>query len=317
MSRMQKEKAKVQHITVTADQAARRIDNYLLGRFGALPRTRVYQMLRRGEVRINGGRIRQNYRLQAGDVVRIPPIAQDHPAATQPPPAYLLDKMRERVIFEDEELIVLNKPAGIVVHSGSGRNFGVIELLRLLRPQEPGLQLVHRLDRETSGCLLIAKDMRTLRRLHADLKVGSISKQYQAMLAGRLSEESVEIDLPVRKNILVSGERMAAAAQAGRPGKAARTHFAVERRFQDCTLVRACIETGRTHQIRVHAGSIGHPLLGDDKYGDKAMNRSAKQRGLRRLFLHADRLELPRRDGNRAFAAALPEDLEKFMLTCR
>ena len=310
MSRIQKEKTKVQYLTVTADQASRRIDNYLVGKFGELPKTRIYQMLRRGEVRVNKGRIKQNYRIQEGDLIRIPPMNIGGQDQRHSAPPYLIDKITKSVIFEDDELIVLNKPAGIVVHSGSGRSFGVIELLRQLRPEDKNLQLVHRLDRETSGCLLIAKTMRSLKRLHQALKNRNVTKQYRTMLAGVVRKNSIEINLPLQKNALRSGERIVTTDSAG---KHALTYFEVEKRFTECTLVRAYIETGRTHQIRVHANSIGHPILGDDKYGDEHINKRFKQSGLKRLFLHASMLKLPDLYGKKAFTAPLPDDLAKFM----
>ena len=304
---------KVQYLTVTADQAARRIDNYLLGRFGNLPRTRIYQMLRRGEIRVNKRRVKQGYRLQAGDSIRIPPVRLERNALSHPPPSCLLEQLSDRVIFEDSELIVLNKPAGMVVHSGSGGRFGVIELLRLLRPRDADLQLVHRLDKETSGCLLLARNMHSLKRLHAALRSGQIAKRYQAMLLGRPAEQSIEVDLPLRKNTLVSGEWIVTPDQSG---KQALTRFKIERKFRQYTLVRVCIKTGRTHQIRVHSSAMGCPILGDNKYGNRQANKALKKAGLHRMFLHADMLKLPGIYGQREFKAPLPGDLLKFMQQC-
>jgi 23S rRNA pseudouridine955/2504/2580 synthase len=310
MSRIPKKKTMVRYDQVEADQAGRRIDNYLASHFKGLPRKRLYQMLRKGEVRVNGRRIRQDYRLEMGDRIRIPPVSQAPPASagTAPPADYLLDRVRDSVLYEDDRLLALNKPAGIVVHSGSGRSFGVIELLRHLRGEQAYLQLVHRLDRETSGVLLLAKDRHYLQALQDCLRQGRLGKRYLALLCGRLPRPVMEVDRPLERDRLRSGERLTAVSAAG---KTAFSRFRLKRAVTGGCLVEVDIGTGRTHQIRVHAAAIGHPVAGDDKYGDRDCNRTFKQRGLRRLFLHAAAVRIPALLDRpaRRLEAPLPTDL--------
>lgn len=291
------------------DNQSRRIDNYLFSEFKNIPKSRIYQMLRRGEVRINGGRIKPSYKLQPGDQVRIPPTRQT--IADEPAPAgdFLKQKVGDSFIYEDDELVVLNKPAGIVVHSGTGRSWGVIELLRVLRADANTWQLVHRLDRETSGCLLIAKSMPVLRRLNAALVAGELEKEYLSLLKGRLPVRKREVKAPLASHRTGMGERMVAVDVSG---KTAQTQFETLREYPQATLVRVRLLTGRTHQIRVHASHLEHPVAGDDKYGDRDFNRLMRQLGLRRIFLHASQLELPASMGFRCrrFVAPLPDELQ-------
>ena len=311
MSRIQNKKTEVQHQRIDAGQAGRRIDNYLGSQFRHVPRTRLYRMLRKGEVRVNGRRIKQDYRLQEGDDVRLPPVfsAAQVQAA---PPAYLQERLQDRVLHEDAHLLALDKPAGVVVHSGSGRSYGVIELMRLQRGAEQELELVHRLDRETSGVLLLARDYPTLRALQAAFAEGRVQKTYLAFLCGNPRRDVIEVDRPLQRNRLRSGERLSAVSA---DGKQAFTRFTVLQRYRDGCLVQVEIRTGRTHQIRAHAAALGHPLAGDDKYGDSRLNRLFRQQGLRRLFLHAASLELPPLAGQpaRRLEAPLPEDLQDFL----
>lgn len=311
MSRIQNKKTEVRYCQVEAGQAGRRIDNFLSSQFKGLPRTRLYRMLRKGEVRVNGKRIRQDYRLQPGDRVRLPPIMTSAATASGAPPGYLLDRVRDSILYEDEHLLTLNKPAGIVVHSGSGRSFGIIELMRYLRPDEE-LQLVHRLDRETSGVLLLAKDYPTLKALQAAFAEGRVQKRYLALLTGSPDLDRITVDRPLARNLLRSGERLAAVSP---DGKHALTRFTVIQRRRDTCLVEAEIGTGRTHQIRVHAAAIGHPLAGDDKYGDRDINRALRLRGLKRLFLHAAAVSLPPllEQPTRSLEAPLPAELADFL----
>ena len=292
--------SRVRMVAVSADHAGRRIDNFLLGELKGVPRTRIYRILRKGEVRVNKGRIRPGYRLQTGDQVRIPPVRV---APRRPlPEVGAGPSLEDRVVYEDPRLLVLNKPAGMAVHGGSGLSYGVIELLRAERPEAHYLELVHRLDRDTSGLLIIAKKRSALRTLHEQLRERRLGKRYLALVAGRWKDRGEEgwkggervVDAPLRKNVMSSGERIVRVDSEH--GKPSLSRFEALRRFKDATLVSVLIETGRTHQIRVHAAHIGHPLAGDGKYGDGEFNRQLRALGLKRLFLHAARLELPRDD---------------------
>ena len=306
---LKKEDAK--HILITGADAGRRIDNYLLGYFGKIPRTRVYQMLRRGEVRINKGRIKQGYRLMAGDRIRIPPIYQAVAESRQPPDD-LKRRLLSAILYEDAELIVLNKPAGLAVHGGSGHDYGLIEALRLAAPAYAGLELAHRLDKDTSGCLLLAKQMPALRRLHDLMRAGEITKFYLALLAGRLAKRQYRVSSALQKSRLRSGERVVAVAESGKP---ALTRFTRERIYSDSTLVRAELITGRTHQIRVHSAESGHPVIGDMKYGLRDINHRYKAKGLKRLFLHAESvaLRLSANGKTLSIRAPLPADLSQVL----
>lgn len=293
-------------VTVTADEAGRRIDNFLGSQLKDVPKTRVYRMLRQGEVRVNGARIRQDYRLQDGDVVRIPPVWQAAGDHTRPAPIpdTVLASVGDSLLYEDRDMLVLNKPSGLAVHGGSGLQYGVIDVLRQLRPAEERLELVHRLDRETSGCLLIARNMLMLRRLHGLMRAGQVRKHYLALLRGQLSEEAFEIGQPLRKGRLQSGERMVAVDEQG---KMATTRLCLRQAFHMASLVDVELLTGRTHQIRVHAAASGHPLAGDRKYGDAEFNKAMRRLGLRRLFLHAATVAIP--EIGLEVSAPLPEAL--------
>ena len=299
--------------TVTIDESndGQRIDNFLLSTLKGVPRSWVYRVLRRGEVRVNKGRCKPERRLRRGDVVRIPPVRQSE-KSTNVVPARQIDIIENAVLFEDPALIVVNKPAGFAVHGGSGLSHGVIEILRASRPNAPYLELAHRLDRETSGCLMLAKKRTALRRLQDLQRQGDVGKRYHALLSGRIRKGGWRADLPLLKNTLKSGERIVRVDPQGKP---AVTRFKVLHAFSDATLVEARLETGRTHQIRVHAAAAGHPILGDPKYGDEAINRTWKDRGLRRLFLHAVSLVFAWPDDGTNFEiqAPLPDDLEQLL----
>jgi 23S rRNA pseudouridine955/2504/2580 synthase len=308
MPKEQIKKPAVEHLQVTPDQAGRRIDNYLMGYLKDVPKTRIYKMLRKGEVRVNGSRVKPDYRLIDQDNVRVPPVYRNIPdAISQQPSPAMLGKIYKSIIYEDDFILAINKPAGLAVHAGSGEQFGVIELLRHLRADQSFLELVHRLDKPTSGCLLLAKEHRVLRNLHTMLQENQVKKSYLALLMGKL-KENTEVTLPLRKNELLSGERM---VQIHAEGKSAKTSFHLEHLYKDVSLVRIRITTGRTHQIRVHAASIGHPVIGDDKYGDRVFNRSMKNAGLQRMFLHAESLtlKLPCSGAVKTISAPLPDDL--------
>ncbi|MDJ0740840.1 MAG: RluA family pseudouridine synthase [Gammaproteobacteria bacterium] len=300
--------ARVQLVTIDEGNDGQRLDNFLLGRLKGVPRSWVYRVLRRGEVRVNKGRCRPSQRVHVGDVVRIPPL-RSTPAGGPAAPAYLIEKIENSVIYEDDQLIALNKPAGIAVHGGSGLAFGVIETLRCARPQAPYLELAHRLDRDTSGCLLLAKKRSALVGLQELQRAGRIEKRYLALLTGRIRKGSWRVDLPLRKNTLQSGERVVRVDPQGKP---AATRFRVVERFAAATLVEALLETGRTHQIRVHAAAHGNPIAGDAKYGDDDANRRFRALGLNRLFLHAQslRFDWPGRRGGLDIEAPLPAELQ-------
>jgi 23S rRNA pseudouridine955/2504/2580 synthase len=270
--------------TVTADEAGQRVDNFLMRHFKTVPRSRVYRLLRKGEVRVNRKRVDAEYRLQEGDEVRLPPVRIDAGGELRQPSSSLLDLLERAVIFQDKHLLVIDKPAGVAVHGGSGMSFGVIEALRASRPRET-LELVHRLDRDTSGCLLVARDRSTLTALHALIRNGGMHKTYMALVAGSWQLGTKRIDAPLATDNRQHGERHVRVAAAGKDSVSL---FKPLQFFGPlATLMEVDIPTGRTHQIRVHASFAGHPLLGDDKYGDRDRNAELKRHGLKRTFLHA------------------------------
>lgn len=268
-------------IVISDEHEGQRIDNFLMRYFGKIPKSRIYQMLRKGEVRVNKGRTKQTYKLQSGDVLRLPPVYLDEEKSNSPP-RFLQEKVLESVIFEDEGMIIINKPAGIVVHSGSGQAHGVIEAFRAISEKYEKLELVHRLDKDTSGCLILAKNIPVLRQLHDIINKGEISKTYTALLAGRFEKEKMIINSELSKNL--TNERIVTVDEGG---KEATSIFFREAVFENASLVNIDLITGRTHQIRVHSASIGHPVLGDTKYGDRMLNREFRKMGLKRMFLHA------------------------------
>ncbi|QIT55515.1 RluA family pseudouridine synthase [Aquisalimonas sp. 2447] len=299
----------VRHVEVGAGSEGQRIDNFLARELKGIPKARVHRLLRRGEVRVNGGRVRSGARLTAGDTVRIPPVKQDAPRqGSGGPPQKLAQQLECAILHEDKRLLVLNKPSGLAVHSGSGIQWGVIEVLRGLRPDAPYLELVHRLDRETSGCLLIAKRRSELRRLHGVIREGGLEKRYLALVQGRLPRHPLPVEARLDRNARQQGERT---VQVSTSGQTARSIFRRSEVFADATLADVWIGTGRTHQIRVHAAHAGHPVAGDDRYGDEQWNRRLKAKGLRRLFLHASSLQWqdPESGHDRLFHAELPAEL--------
>ncbi len=285
----------VEWVTVDENHDGQRLDNFLLGRLKGVPRTLVYRILRKGEVRVNKGRSKPAYRLQVGDVVRIPPLRQA-PKTASNQPDYVIHKINKSIIYEDNLVIVVNKPAGLAVHGGSGLSYGVIEAMRAARPEAKYLELVHRLDRETSGCLLLAKRRSALVKLQELQRARQIEKRYFALVHGRVRSRAWTCDRPLRKNTLQGGERVVRVDPSGKPS---RTRFQVAQRFHAATLLEATLETGRTHQVRVHAATEGHPICGDPKYGDAAADRPFRALGLRRLFLHAASLRFKWPDGSR------------------
>jgi len=303
--------AKVRYLVVKDDADGQRVDNFLLSRLKGVPKSWVYRVLRRGEVRVNKGRVKPTRRLAVGDEVRIPPI-RTAPEKVTDPGEWLRRRIADSVLYEDEFLLVINKPSGVAVHGGSGVSHGVIEVLRALRPDAPYLELAHRLDRDTSGCLMLAKKRSVLQQLQKLQLSGRVEKRYLALLNGRWRKGRVTADAALRKNTLKSGERIVRVDPLGKP---AITHFEVLQRFNRAMLVEAKLETGRTHQIRVHAQHLGAPIAGDDKYGIDEENQAGRKAGLNRLFLHAWRLSFPwqgKRGGYR-FEAPLPAELQKYL----
>ena len=303
----------VSQLIVGRDSAQRRLDNFLLSHLKGLPRPRVYRMIRSGEVRVNKRRAKPSYRLVSGDVIRVPPFAQiDKGFRTRPRHANS-KWITERVIYEDHDLLILDKPAGLAVHGGSGLSFGVIELLRAANPRSKCLELAHRLDRDTSGCLLIAKRRSSLRKLHQMFRDGKVDKTYLALLAGRWRGGQRVIDSALYTQHRQGGERHVLVHKDGKP---AMTQIEPQVRFDCATLVNAQLLTGRTHQIRVHTASIGHPVLGDRRYGgdDSFLE---KKLGLERLFLHAAFLNFESPSCDMRIAVESPLDNElKAVLKC-
>ncbi|TRY32353.1 23S rRNA pseudouridine(955/2504/2580) synthase RluC [Aliiglaciecola sp. M165] len=275
---------KVQFITIEPDLEGQRIDNFLRTLLKGVPKSLIYRILRKGEVRINKKRVKPEYKLKAGDFARIPPIRVAEPNAAPSTKLNKVASLESNILFEDEVIIVVNKPSGMAVHGGSGLSFGVIEALRALRPQAKFLELVHRLDRDTSGCLLIAKKRSALKHLHEQLRQKTVDKRYQALVIGHWPENRFKVKAPLRKNTLKSGERLVCVAEDGKPSE---TRYRVLQRYDKATLIEASPITGRTHQIRVHCLHAGHAILGDKKYCEDDYNEEFAKKGLERLFLHA------------------------------
>ena len=308
---MQINKDKVSQLTISVTQAGQRIDNFLLKHLKGVPRSHIYRLLRSGQVRVNSGRKKPHYKLQADDKIRLPPVSISDEQNTRVPPS-VMKTLKDAIIFEDENIIAINKPSGIAVHKGSGLRFGVIEVFRQIAPEQT-LELVHRLDRETSGCLLLAKNRQILALLHELFrheKTVHIEKTYIALLDGQWHGGSKTIDMGISK-VKRGGEHL---MQADELGDRAISHFEPLEIYNldntnKCSLMKITIETGRTHQIRVHAHYSGFPIIGDSKYGNKAANQYFRELGLKRLFLHAKQLYLPLADPI-TINAALSHDLE-------
>jgi 23S rRNA pseudouridine955/2504/2580 synthase len=286
---------------IAEDSAGQRLDNFLLGTLKGVPRSHVYRLIRSGQVRVNSGRTTPGYRLRAGDRVRVPPVSQR--SAAVPPSGGTFEWLAARIVHEDSRLIVLDKPAGLAVHGGSGVSLGAIEALRALRPELEKLELVHRLDKETSGCLLIAKRRSALRTLHQLLREGRVEKRYLALVKGRWPQGVTQIEAPLATN-RASGE---ARVRVDNRGKAARSSFRLlEPVGTQASLVEVATATGRTHQIRVHAAHLGHPLAGDERYGDPELNERLMRIGLRRMFLHAHTIAFTWPDTDESFTVSVP-----------
>jgi 23S rRNA pseudouridine955/2504/2580 synthase len=280
----------VQHFEVTDGEAGQRLDNYVQKRLGEVPRSRIYRVIRKGEVRVNGRRAGPDTRLSAHDKVRIPPVRVVPRQDPGRPAPELLERISRAILHEDPRLLVIDKPAGVAVHGGSGVSFGVIEALRALRPGEP-LELVHRLDRDTSGCLIVARQGGVLRELHALLREDGFEKRYLALVKGKWELGAKRIDAPLRTDTRVGGERTVRADPSGKPSL---SEFRPVQFFgKTATLMEVTLLTGRTHQIRVHAQHARHPVAGDAKYGDAAFNEQMRALGLHRMFLHAHSVSFP------------------------
>lgn len=279
----------VQLVTIDEDHLGQRIDNYLMTKLKGVPKSMIYRIVRKGEVRVNKKRIKPEYKLQDGDIVRIPPVRVSDKSERPGPSAKLtkVSQLEDRIVFEDKSIIVLNKPSGIAVHGGSGVDFGVIEAMRALRPTQKFLELVHRLDKDTSGVLLIAKKRSALRHLHDQLRFKKMQKDYQALVKGTWQARDKVIKAPLLKLTLKSGERI---VRVNQEGKECETRFKILQRYQGATLVQASPVTGRTHQIRVHCQYAGHPIACDDKYSEQRFDDTMRVHGLNRLFLHAAQL---------------------------
>ena len=298
-------KVRATSLEVGEESAAQRIDNFLLRRLKGVPKSHVYRILRSGEVRVNSGRVGPDYRLRTGDRIRLPPV-RIAKTTSKPRPASF------PIVLEDDALLVIDKPSGVAVHGGSGISFGVIESLRAARPQAKLLELVHRLDRDTSGLLMIAKKRSALVELHRMLRDGEVEKSYLAVVKGRWQGEGREIREPLHKYVNAQGERRVSVAQGG---MTAVTRVKALKATDQFSRLEIQLLTGRTHQIRVHLAHAGHPVLGDDKYGDFTLNRELASKGLKRLFLHANKLSLrhPLSHERLRLTSPLPEDMKQFL----
>jgi 23S rRNA pseudouridine955/2504/2580 synthase len=284
------EKSAIQMLEVSEHQEAQRLDNFLVARLKGVPKTLIYRIIRKGEVRINGKRAKPDQKLEIGDKVRVPPLRLPTAKEQQKPGAQLQALLRQAVLFEDDEVLVLNKPSGLPVHGGTGVKVGLIEALRSMYPELPGLELVHRLDKGTSGCILLAKTGRARRALTEAFREHHVLKIYHALVTGEWPKQVKVVDASLQRQAERGGERR---VEIDEDGKEARTDFRIVQRLKAATLVEAKPLTGRTHQIRVHAALVGCPLIGDDKYNDKGSNRAFDKRGIKRLCLHAAEVRFP------------------------
>lgn len=304
----------VRHLKIEPDQAGQRIDNFLITQLKGLPRSRVYRLLRSGQVRINGGRIKAGYRLEAGDEIRIPPVSlPDADANADHIPEGLKAKVTAALIYEDEDYLIFDKPSGLAVHGGSGVKHGFITALRAARDEDEYLELGHRLDRDTSGCLLVAKNRPALLQFQAALKKGAVDKRYLALLAGDWLGGEQVVTHALVKNRTRANERVTAVDPTHRKSKRAESGFTPIKVMGGASLVEVHITTGRTHQIRVQSAELGHPVIGDDKYGDRQVNRQMRKRGLKRLCLHAHTLEFMGAHGRIKALAQAPQLFRPWM----
>ena len=307
----------VKFVEITSEHSDQRIDNYLFTLLKGVPKSRIYRIIRKGEIRINGSRIKPDYKLNEGDKIRIPPVRIAEREAFILPSKKLQYLLEKNILYEDDALLVLNKPSGLAVHGGSGIKFGLIEALRLIRPKTDYFELAHRIDRETSGCLIVAKKRSTLRYLQEQMRNRRISKVYRALATGKWPRGIKRIDLPLMAFEQKTGEKI---VRVNPKGKKSVTIFSVMKRYRNFTLLEASLETGRTHQIRVHAQHIGCPLAGDSKYGLDDINKDIRKSGLKRMFLHAFKIGFSLPCGKNIFIEApMPIDLSEHLmeLDCR
>lgn len=304
-----------QVFSVPETSEGQRLDNFLLRHLKGVPRSLVYRLVRKGAVRVNGKRAKVEQRLVAGQDVRVPPLRGSAGEGPVRVPDGVLRLLRGAILFEDDDYLILDKPAGLAVHGGSGLAFGVIEAMRELR-SGPGLELGHRLDRETSGCLVLTKTRRALMGFHQALRDGRVEKRYLALVAGRWDGPSIRCDLPVAVGREDGRRHMRAGGEAEEGARSASSLFTPLEVFPAFSLMEVDIGTGRTHQIRVHAHALGHPVAGDHEYGDADANRLARSLGLRRMFLHAQALRFTDwRGEEQIFSAPLPAELQKALET--
>lgn len=295
----------VRLVRITEANHGQRIDNFLLGQLKGVPKSLIYRILRTGQVRINGKRAKPDARIADGDEVRIPPVRTAEPAAPGAPAPAQLERIVRAIVYEDRDFLVIDKPSGIASHGGSGIDFGAIELLRAARPRDT-LELAHRLDRDTSGVLVLTRRRSALTALQTLIRDNETTKQYLTLMQGRFRRATFDVNAALRKSVLQGGERM---VRVDDEGKAALTRFRAIEAFRDATLAEATLFTGRTHQIRVHGAHSGHPIAGDEKYGDREFNLRMREFGLRRLFLHAARFEFALGDRTYSFSAPLAHEL--------
>jgi len=301
----------VRQLEIGPERDGQRIDNALVTLLKGVPKSMIYRLLRTGQVRVNGKRAKPDTRLVAGDTLRIPPVRVAEREPAHGPAPELVARVAEAVIFEDKHFLVIDKPSGIASHGGSGVSHGAIELLRTARPNE-SLELVHRLDRDTSGVLVFARTRAGLVGLQAAIRAGEVTKQYLCLMVGHPSKARFDVNAPLQKSVLQGGERMVRVSDNGKPSL---TFFREMEQYPGARLMQATLGSGRTHQIRVHAAHIGHPLAGDPKYGDKEMNKRFREYGLDRLFLHAAHMGFELDGRSYGFSAPLPDELKDFLDT--
>jgi 23S rRNA pseudouridine955/2504/2580 synthase len=317
MNELGKESAKspkesVRKLKIDDGHAGQRLDNYLMGQLKGVPKSRIYKLVRGGEVRVNGGRVEVSHRLAEGDEVRIPPVRQGQAMAKPKTLPRDVARLAPHIIYKDDYLLVLNKPSGVAVHGGSGISRGVIEQLRLEFPEHRFMELAHRLDRETSGVLVVALKRKALVGLHDIFRDHRVDKRYQVLATGRWRDETRNVRFPLHKFVTSEGERRVSVQEGG---QASHTIFHRIKTWPGFALLEAELKTGRTHQIRVHLAHLKHPIAGDDKYGNFALNKELAAKGLKRMFLHAATLSFDHPVSGDAlrFEAPLPEELQQFL----
>lgn len=299
----------VRQVDIGPERDGQRIDNALVTLLKGVPKSMIYRLLRTGQVRVNGKRAKPDTRLSAGDTLRIPPVRTAERVQDRGPAPDLVAAVAEAVIFEDKHFLAIDKPSGIASHGGSGVSHGAIELLRAARPEQH-LELAHRLDRDTSGVLVFAKTRAGLTGLQAAIRAGQVTKQYLCLMVGHPPKARFDVNAPLQKSVLQGGERMVRVSDNGKPSL---TFFREMEQYTGARLMQATLGTGRTHQIRVHAAHIGHPLAGDTKYGDREANKHFRDKGLQRLFLHASHMGFELEGRAYGFSTPLPDDLKNFL----